>query len=340
MKHHTHSRVGAVLAAGVLTLLCGASVRAQGSGPPLRTISEIQGSGPRSPLARSRVSVRGVVTQLTRAASGLWIQDPAGDGDPLTSDGIFVLLPDAALQPAVGDRIELEARVQELAASGALPLTRLVDVSRISVLERALPLPQPAPIVGVPDGSIAAAAQFFESLEGMRVVVRDAPVVAASTRFGELTVVAPLNRSPGSGRSLLTGHLLIRGLGHGAVDFNPERLIVARGALPMPATVRPGDRVTRVLGVLDARGRSRLRLPAAASGCAATGRSRPSISAISSIARTIPPRSTRTARHRAASSRPSSRSSRRRSCSSSRCPTSRSCRRSRTPRSCSSSPTA
>ncbi len=250
--HSTPHEVGAALAAlgaGILVLLVGAAARAQ-SGPPLRTIPEIQGSGPRSPWVRSRATVRGVVTQLTRASSGLWIQD-AGDGDPFTSDGIFVLLSDALQPPAVGDRIELEARVQEIAGSGALPLTRLVDVSRLAILERGVPLPGPAPIVGVPDASIAAAAQFFESLEGMRIELRDAPVVAPSTRFGELTVVAPWNRFPGSGRSLLTGHLRIRDLGNGSVDFNPERVIVARGALALPTTARPGDRVTRVLGVLD-----------------------------------------------------------------------------------------
>jgi predicted extracellular nuclease len=243
-------RIGAALAAGLPLAIAAATALAQGSSAPVRTISEIQGSGARSPWVRSRALVRGVVTQLTRQASGFWIQDPAGDGDPFSSDGVFVLLPENAAPPAPGDLVELEARVQELASSGALPLTRLVAVTRLAVLARGVPLPEPAPIVGVPAGSIAAAAQFFESLEGMRVEVRDAPVVAASTRFGELTVVAPWNRFPGSGRSLLTGHLLIRGLG-AEVDYNPERLIIARGALPMPATLRPGDRVARALGVLD-----------------------------------------------------------------------------------------
>jgi predicted extracellular nuclease len=255
MQHRTLHRLATCLATslatGLLVLLSSAAAHAQSSSPPLLTIPEIQGSGARSRWVRARTTVRGVVTQLTRQASGLWIQDPIGDADPLSSDGIFVLLPEDLPPPEVGDWIEIEARVQELASSGALPLTRLVALSRLTILARGMPLPAPQPILFVPDVSIAAAAEFFEALEGMRVEVRAAPVVAASTRFGELTVVAPLNRFPGSGRSLLTGHLLIRSLGAGGVDFNPERLIIARGALPMPATVRPGDRVTRAVGALD-----------------------------------------------------------------------------------------
>ena len=249
MQYTTLRWTGAALAAE-LALLAAATAHAQGAAP-LRTIPEIQGAGPRSPWVRSRATVRGVVTQLTRQASGLWIQDFAGDGDPATSDGVFVLLPESAADVAVGDWIELEARVQELTSSGALPLTRLVAVSRLAILARGMPLPEPIPILALPDTSISTAAQFLETLEGMRVGVRDAPVVAPSTRFGELTVVPPWNRFPGSGRSLLSGHLLIRALGGGAVDFNPERLIIARGALPMPATVRPGDRVVLATGVLD-----------------------------------------------------------------------------------------
>jgi uncharacterized protein len=241
----------AALAAGAWFGLGVGAARAQSVAPPLRTVPEIQGAGARSPWVGARAVVRGVVTQLTREGSGLWIQDPLGDADPMTSDGIFVLRPAPLPMPALGDWIELEGRVQELASSGALPLTRLTAVSRIDVLARGVPLPEPVPILAVPDATLAAAAQFYESLEGMRVAVRGAPVVSASTRFGELTVLAPWNRFVGSGRSLLSGHLLIRDLGAGNVDFNPERLIIARGALAAPVTVRPGDRVGFAVGVLD-----------------------------------------------------------------------------------------
>src|SRR5688572_1592359 len=114
MKNTALRWIGAALAAGLLSHLAATQARAQAS-PPLRTISEIQGPGPRSPWVRSRATLRGIVTQLTREASGLWIQDPVGDADPATSDGIFVLLPADAPPVAVGDWIELEGRVQELA---------------------------------------------------------------------------------------------------------------------------------------------------------------------------------------------------------------------------------
>ncbi len=62
--------------------------RAQQTGPGFTPIYEIQGSGRTSPLAGARVDAAGVVTGLTR--DGFYLQDPVGDGDPLTSDGVYV----------------------------------------------------------------------------------------------------------------------------------------------------------------------------------------------------------------------------------------------------------
>ena len=51
-------------------------------------IYAIQGSGSTSPLLGQSVTTTGVVTKLTN--NGFFMQDPNGDGDPLTSDGILV----------------------------------------------------------------------------------------------------------------------------------------------------------------------------------------------------------------------------------------------------------
>ncbi|MGF1663812.1 MAG: ExeM/NucH family extracellular endonuclease [Kineosporiaceae bacterium] len=56
------------------------------------TIPEIQGGGATTPLDGSEVVTRGVVTADTQPGlSGFFLQDPVGDGDPATSDGVFVL---------------------------------------------------------------------------------------------------------------------------------------------------------------------------------------------------------------------------------------------------------
>ena len=112
--------------------------------------------------------------------------DPAGDDDPTTSDGIFVSgggYPDEGPRPAVGDSIRIIAQVQEEQYGNALPLTRLRSVALIEVLSSGNPLPAPVKLDDLPDESIADGIAFWEPLEGMLVSVRNAPVVAATSRF-------------------------------------------------------------------------------------------------------------------------------------------------------------
>jgi uncharacterized protein len=54
----------------------------------LTPIYEIQGEGAESPLAGERVNTVGIVTAVGLA--GFYLQDPVGDDNPLTSDGIYV----------------------------------------------------------------------------------------------------------------------------------------------------------------------------------------------------------------------------------------------------------
>ena len=60
---------------------------------PVTAISAVQGATDQSPLVDDQVTVRGTVTatfQSLEQLRGFYIQDAAGDGDPATSDGIFV----------------------------------------------------------------------------------------------------------------------------------------------------------------------------------------------------------------------------------------------------------
>ena len=67
------------------------------------TIMEIQGAGHWSEYEGQPVITQGVVTAL--AANGFYLQDPNGDGDQRTSDGVFVYT-GAAPTVAVGDASE------------------------------------------------------------------------------------------------------------------------------------------------------------------------------------------------------------------------------------------
>src|SRR5262249_42888324 len=86
-------------------------------------IYTIQGSGHTSPLVNTTVTTQGVVTAIDTTSGGegsrgFYIQDPTGDGNTATSDGIFVFLPTGTL-PTVGHLVNVTGTVQEFTPSSA-----------------------------------------------------------------------------------------------------------------------------------------------------------------------------------------------------------------------------
>ena len=222
--------------------------------PPVVTIMEIQGTEQFSPFDGQLVETSGVVTLFTADGANFWLQDPAGDGDPATSNGIFVAgggFPDEGPTPAVGDAIRIIAKVEEEQFGNALPLTRLRSVALIEVLSSDNPLPAPIRLNDLPNTSIPDGIAFWEPLEGMRVSVRYAPVVAATSSYGEFAVLSWRDAMPGSGYFPQTQQILVRQLWGEEVDYNPERILVDDSSLEESIVVRPGDRVLRLVGVVD-----------------------------------------------------------------------------------------
>jgi len=217
-----------------------------------KTIPEIQGDGERSPLEFASVTTTGIVTLYTANGRDFWLQDPVGDGDPTTSDGILVddggLLPGP---PLVGDMIRFTADVEEQQFGNALPLTRLDAPSAVTVLSSGNPLPAPIELNDLPDESIAEAIAFWEPLEGMLVSVQNAPVVAATSGFGEFAMLTKDDAKPDSGFYPQTQQILLRSLGANSVDYNPERILVDDSSLDEAIVVMPGDRVRSLVGVVD-----------------------------------------------------------------------------------------
>jgi len=83
-------------------------------------IYEIQGDGASSPIDGQTVTTEGVVTVAQQADAneirGFFIQDPRGDRDPATSDGIFVSHGDAWSPTFIvspGDRVRVTGTVDE-----------------------------------------------------------------------------------------------------------------------------------------------------------------------------------------------------------------------------------
>ncbi|MGL5815670.1 MAG: ExeM/NucH family extracellular endonuclease [Aeromonas sp.] len=119
-----------LLSLAVGLALASPSLQAAGFSCPadsaLTPIPAIQGSGDKSPLipdgqfeSTQSVSVRAVVSALGESLNkGFYLQDPQGDGDPQSSDGIFVYLNDknfATKYPGIKPGVEvcLEAKVEE-----------------------------------------------------------------------------------------------------------------------------------------------------------------------------------------------------------------------------------
>lgn len=225
-----------------------------GCEPLALTIPEIQGEGQFSIFAGEIVTTTGVVTAITANGRDMWIQDPVGDGNPLTSDGIAV---DDVNQldptPEVGDLVMVTGQVEELQFDTALPLTRIDDPDDhdFFILSSGNPLPEPVPILDLPDFSVPDAIDALEPLEGMRVSVDNGFVVSPTSRFGEFVMLATADAQPNSGYFPQTQQILIRNVGGDQVDYNPERLMVDDSTLEDPIEVMPKDRVRFLIGIMD-----------------------------------------------------------------------------------------
>ena len=131
---------------------------AQGDG--IIAISAIQGAGAASALNEQDVITWGVVTALTE--DGFYLQDPVGDGDPSTSDGIYAFTYDAPVV-AVGDCVQVQAEVAEYYAKTELNWLTTISPSAACGAVTVTPLPLPTLRPGDDPAAI------FEPLEGMVV---------------------------------------------------------------------------------------------------------------------------------------------------------------------------
>lgn len=219
-------------------------------------IYEIQGRTQVSEQVGQIATTWGVVTAVD--SNGFYIQDPTGDGDVATSDAIFVFTRTRA-SVAVGDLLEVRGVVAEFSpGAGGLSITELENATWMKVgtgtiapvvigVDR-LPPTQVIDNDGLTSYDPATdGIDFYESLEGMLVTVRDAHAVSNTNNFGETYVVA----ANGAGA---TGANSRGGITIAAGDFNPERLqidddsAIFAGYTPNHTI---GDRLGDVTGVIN-----------------------------------------------------------------------------------------
>lgn len=205
-----------------------------------------------------------------KASNGFYLQDPVGDGNPATSDGIFVFTGSGSpilSTIAVGKSYQVSGKVTEFGTGLNLTITQITSptVTPIASLGTVTPTVIGAlggPGVRVPptqvidDDNFTAfepatdGIDFFESLEGMVVTIRNFVAVAPTFGSGNNANIWGLS-DQGKGSTGLS----LRGTSNIAPgDFNPEKIQIRQNDTILPGFAFPnvnvGDRLGDITGVV------------------------------------------------------------------------------------------
>ena len=229
--------------------------------PVVTRIFTIQGSGATSPLVGQRVTTQGVVTGVFPGLHGYFLQDETGDGNPATSDAVFVYANRARMSVSVGQRVRLTATVTEFTHSAGTPtVTQLTKPSDTVVLGTALIAPT---VITLPLAAAGSLARF----EGMLVRIDGVLTVSQNYflgRYGQVTLssqgrlVHPteLHRPGTPGALALAADNVRRRIVLDDGQAAKSHSIGAENPNPVPYlgagnTLRAGDTVAGLTGIID-----------------------------------------------------------------------------------------
>ena len=231
---------------------------------PFVQIHAVQGDGAASPLAGTNVIIEGVVVAdhqdgfgTNGDLNGFFVQeeDADADGNPATSEGIFVFDGSSPLvDVAIGDVVRIEGAVSEF--NGMTQVTPSVDVTIVS---RGNPLPTVSQLA-LPIADLAE----FEAVEGMYVTFPQSLLIVEYfnfDRFGEIVLGSQRRLTPTAEFEPGTpeidqsqaAYLLDRiTLDDGRTASNPDPALHPNGAeFDLDNLFRGGGRVRNVTGVLN-----------------------------------------------------------------------------------------
>jgi hypothetical protein len=228
-------------------------------GDPFTPIYDVQGSGAASPLVGTEVAIEGVVVgDFQNNASldngdlnGFHVQDPTGDGDPATSDGVFVYAP-GGMDVSVGDAVRVRGAVSEYNGLTEVTAGQIWSCST----ENSLP---PAANLSLPVTNL----DDFEPFEGMSVTFPQPLVISEYfnfDRYGEIVLTSERHLTPtaefepGSPSiDAAAAFLLDRiTLDDGRTNQNPDPAMHPNGGVfDLTNLFRGGDTVANVTGVMD-----------------------------------------------------------------------------------------
>lgn len=219
-------------------------------------IYQIQGAGATAAITGT-VTTQGVVVGDYEGASpalrGFYLQDSAGDGDPTTSDGIFVFNGSNADSVNLGDVVRITGKASENQGQTQISVTpeNILKCGIGSVVPVDVTLP------------LSSGTQL-EQLEGMLVRLPQPLVVTEHFqlgRFGQVVLssggrlMQPTNvAAPGDpAQALEAANSLNRIiLDDGSQGQNTDPIVFARGGQPLSAsnTLRGGDSAEEIVGVM------------------------------------------------------------------------------------------
>jgi predicted extracellular nuclease len=222
---------------------------------PYTPIPQIQGSGASVALTGTQTT-QGVVVGDYEGASpalrGFFIQDPAGDSNLATSDGIFVFESSNLDTVSLGDVVRVTGTAGESNGQSQISAGTITKCGSGTVTPTDVTFP-------------VASADFLEQYEGMLVRLPqtlyvtehfqlgrfDQVVLSANARLQQPTNVV----APGAPALALQAQNNLDKiiLDDASQAQNPDPILFARGGQPLSAsnTLRGGDTATGIVGVLN-----------------------------------------------------------------------------------------
>ncbi len=221
-------------------------------GDPATLISQIQGQGDASPLDGEAHVVEAVVTGVFPNLSGFFVIEEDGDrdGDELTSEGLFVYTGNNEVSVQAGNQIRVSGAISEENGQTQIAWSEgEVCAAQVAVTPATLTLP-------------LTEADQLEALESMWVVSDQTLTVSEVydlARYGSVML--------SHGRRMIPTHAAEPGeaaeavaeinalnrilLDDGSNDENPATVIYPEGGLSATNTLRVGDTVTELEGIVS-----------------------------------------------------------------------------------------
>jgi predicted extracellular nuclease len=209
-----------------------ANVALSGTSSLTLPIYTIQGNGLSSPYDNTVVSTEGIVTADFQSASqlnGFFIQAFPGDGDPQTSDGIFIYDNGFGVDVNVGDLVQVKGEVDEFNTS--TEIKNIVSITKLSSGNSYTPASINLPVAAISD---------WEKYEGMYVQFSQTLTVSENYtlgRYGELTLSA-------NGRNIIPTNFI-------DPNDNPASGTTSSGTSNVPAVTAQQDLNNRSSLILD-----------------------------------------------------------------------------------------